>query len=176
MQKGLHINVFDFDETLFRVPGYTCSEARGMTPYEWFDSPVSLSESLNIVGIGNIIDRTRDAYSNYLVTHRVKECEDRVLEILRNHEIEFDKCYLLGRGSEKAELVSSLISENDAESITIFEDSLWEVIKYTLHFVKSEMKAKVEFVFVDKSRIITIDWETAKVLANDVQVDKLRLS
>mgnify|MGYP000296639481 CR=1 FL=1 len=131
MENRTHINIFDFDETLFRVPGYTCSEAKGKEPYEWFDSPKSLDQKFNIRGISNTIDRTKDACLNYLITHRVKACQPRVLELLADHQIRFDKTFFLGREGDKAEIAIDLIRENEATSITIFEDSLWEIIKYT---------------------------------------------
>ena len=44
MQDATHINIFDFDETLFRIPNYTASEAKGIEPYDWFDDPQSLDD------------------------------------------------------------------------------------------------------------------------------------
>lgn len=175
MEKGQHINIFDFDETLFRVPNYTCKEATGMEPYEWYDSPASLSSDFNIRGIENIIDRVNDDCLNYLVTHRVKLCQERVLDILAEHRVRFTKTYFLGRGSEKAETVINLIREIEAESITIFEDSLWEIIKYTAAFLDAGISMQIDFVFVDKSKIITIDWETARSLEEFSQAERLKL-
>ena len=80
METKVHINVFDFDETLFRVPGYTCSEAVGKQPYEWFDSPESLAKNFNIRGIENTIERARGEGLNYLITQRVKACQPRIIE------------------------------------------------------------------------------------------------
>ena len=175
MEKGQHINIFDFDETLFRVPNYTCKEATGMEPYEWYDSPASLSPDFNIRGIENIIERTSEDCLNYLVTHRVKLCQERVLDILADHKVRFTKTYFLGRGSEKAETVINLIRETEAESITIFEDSLWEIIKYTAAFLDAGISMQIDFVFVDKSKIIRIDWETACLLEETAEVERLKI-
>ena len=175
MENGPHINIFDFDETLFRVPGYTCSEAKGMEPYQWFDSPESLSKKFNIRGIANTIERTRDGCLNYLVTHRVTACESAVLDLLAEYNIRFDKTYFLGRGSDKAERVIDLIRTTGADSITIFEDSLWEIIKYTSYFLAVGLTSKVDFVFVDKSQVIEIDWASARSLAEFSKSERLKL-
>ena len=175
MENGPHINIFDFDETLFRVPGYTCSEAKGMEPYEWFDSPDSLSKKFNIKGIANTIERTGDDCLNYLVTHRVKACESAVLDLLSEYNIRFDKTYFLGRGSDKAETVIELIRTTGAGSITVFEDSLWEIIKYTSYFLDIGLNLKVNFVFVDKSRVIKIDWDSARSLEEFSESERLKV-
>ena len=175
MENGPHINIFDFDETLFRVPGYTCSEAKGMEPYQWFDSPESLSKKFNIRGISNTIDRTGDNCLNYLITHRVKACESAVLDLLSEYNIRFDKTYFLGRESDKAETVIELVETTEADSITIFEDSLWEIIKYTSYFLYTELNATVDFIFVDKSTVIKIDWDSARSLEKFSKVERLKL-
>lgn len=175
MENGPHINIFDFDETLFRVPGYTCSEAKGMEPYQWFDSPESLSKKFNIKGIANTIERTSDDCLNYLITHRVKACESAVLDLLSEYNIRFDKTYFLGRESDKAETVIELIRTTGADSITVFEDSLWEIIKYTAYFLDIGLNCKVDFVFVDKSRVIKIDWDSARSLEEFSEAERLKL-
>jgi hypothetical protein len=175
MENRTHINIFDFDETLFRVPGYTCSEAKGKEPYEWFDSPKSLDQKFNIRGISNTIDRTKDACLNYLITHRVKACQPRVLELLADHQIRFDKTFFLGREGDKAEIAIDLIRENEATSITIFEDSLWEIIKYTSWFLDAGLNIDIGFIFVDKSKIIKIDWDTACSLEEFGDSERLKL-
>ena len=175
METKVHINVFDFDETLFRVPGYTCSEAKGKLPYEWFDSPESLDQKFNIRGIQNTIERTQDDALNYLITHRVKACQPRVIELLAEHKIRFEKTFFLGREGEKAELAIDLIRQNEATSITIFEDSLYEIIKYTAWFLDAGINIDIDFIFVDKSKIIKIDWDTARSLEEFAETDRLRI-
>lgn len=175
MQKGPHINIFDFDETLFRVPGYTCSEAKGLEPYEWFDSPCSLDKKFNIRGIANTIDRTKENCLNYLITHRVKACQQEVLDLLSEYKIEFDHTYFLGRGSDKAEIAIELLRSTGAESLTIFEDSLWEIIKYTSYFLDIGINADIDFVFVDKSKTIKINWKSARSLEEFAEVERLKL-
>jgi len=175
MKNSTHINIFDFDETLFRVPGYTCSEAKGKEPYEWFDSPESLDQKFNIRGIKNTIDRTKDDCLNYLITHRVKACQPRVIELLADHQIRFEKTFFLGREGDKAEIAIDLIREHEATSITIYEDSLWEIIKYTAWFLDAGINIDIDFIFVDKSKIITIDWDTARSLEEFGNSERLKL-
>ena len=175
MENVLHINIFGFDETLVRVPGYTCSEAKCMEPYQWVDSPESLSKKFNIRGIANTIDRTGDDCLNYLITHRVKACESAVLDLLSEYNIRFDKTYFLGRESDKAETVIELIRTTGADSITIFEDSLWEIIKYTSYFLDIGLNVTVDFIFVDKSRVIKIDWDSARSLEEFSEAERLKL-
>jgi hypothetical protein len=175
MQNQVHINIFDFDETLFRVPGYTSSEAKGLEPYEWFDSPESLSDKFNIRGISNTLDRTKDDCLNYLITHRVKVCQPRVMEILLENGIKFDKTFFLGREGGKAEVAIELIRQNEADSITIFEESLWEIIKYTAWFLDAGLTIKIDFIFIDKSKVIKIDWDTAKTLEEFSEVERLKI-
>jgi hypothetical protein len=137
MENVTHINVFDFDETLFRVPGYTCSEAKGKSPYEWFDSPESLSDRFNIRGIKNTIDKTKEDCHNVLITHRVSATKSRVMEILHENNLIFHEVHFLGRGSQKADVVLDMIRDTDPKSITIFEDYLWEIICYTAYLLDS---------------------------------------
>lgn len=176
MLEKTHINVFDFDDTLFRVPNYTVSEAKGVAPYSWFDSPSSLSDRFSIRGIANTIERCNSQQSvNILVTHRVEACREAVLGILDSSNIQFDAVYFLGRGSQKADCVMQAIEGTCIESITIFEDTLSEVLGYALRFDEAKISQEVDFVFVDKSKIINIGMADALVLARSAKFEKLRL-
>jgi hypothetical protein len=176
MQENKHLNVFDFDETLFRVPNYTVSEAKGIAPYDWFDSAESLDERFGIRGIANTINRTNEPGSNsILVTHRVKDCEARVVELLKENGIVFDALYFLGRGSHKASFVLQAIEGTCIESITVYEDTLWEIISYARIFEDAKISQDVKFVFVDKSKLIYIDWAEALRLANTIEFERIEL-
>lgn len=174
MEK-IHINIFDFDETLFRVPGYTCIEAKGLEPYQWFDSPDSLNSKFNIRGIANTIEATRKNCINVMITHRVKQCQNRVLEILSDNQIRFDKTFFLGRETSKGDTALDLIREFEVDSIEIFEDSLWEIIQYTQIFLDAGLSIDISFIFIDKSKVIKIDWDTARSLAELSHAERLRL-
>jgi hypothetical protein len=81
----------------------------------------------------------------------------------------------LGRESDKAETVIELIRTTGADSITIFEDSLWEIIKYTSYFLDIGLNVTVDFIFVDKSRVIKIDWDSARSLEEFSEAERLKL-
>ena len=164
MQDATHINIFDFDETLFRIPNYTASEAKGIEPYDWFDDPQSLDDRFNIKGIKNTLDETRGSESlNFLVTHRVLACKPADV-------------FFLGRAESKSVIVSKIILDHvNIKVVTIYEDSLFEIIKYTEEFIKSGLIDKVRFKFVDKSKIITLDTSAVKSLTSAYKLDKLNL-
>jgi hypothetical protein len=177
MKDYKHLNVFDFDETLFRVPNYTVSEAKGIEPYDWFDSAESLDSRFGIRGIANTISKTNEPDSiSILVTHRVKECAPRVIELLNENSIEFDELFFLGRGSHKADTVLMAIEGTSIETITVYEDTLWEILSYVKIFDEAKISQEVRFVFVDKSKIIYINWPEALALANSVEHEKLKLA
>lgn len=167
------LKIFDFDETLFRVPGYSCTQAIGKTPYEWFDSPKSLDqEEFSIRGIANVLDQARNKgdLGSYtcLVTHRVEECKDQVMSLLDKHNVKMNETYFLGRTSEKSKVVASLLEKfRNIDRIVIYEDSIWEIMKYVKSFTETLIARKVEvlFVFVDKAKVFTFDWTTASQLA-----------
>ena len=176
MQESKHLNVFDFDDTLFRVPNYTASEAKGIEPYAWFDSPCSLDQIFGIRGIANTINRTAEAGRvSIMVTHRVQECSERVMQILSDAGIRFNETYFLGRGSAKADRVMEFVEGSNIESITIFEDTLWEVMSYAQRFDEAKISQDVDFVFVDKSKIINIGMREALALAKSAKFEKLTL-
>ena len=81
----------------------------------------------------------------------------------------------MGRESDKAETVIELVETTEADSITIFEDSLWEIIKYTSYFLYTELNATVDFIFVDKSTVIKIDWDSARSLEEFSEAERLKL-
>ena len=85
------------------------------------------------------------------------------------------KPFFLGRQAEKAEIALDLIRQTDATSITIFEDSLFEIIKYTAHFLDAGLTIDVDFIFVDKSKIIKIDWDTARSLEEFAEISRLTI-
>lgn len=168
MHTKTHINVFDFDETLFRVPSYTCREAIGRSPYDWFDDPGSLDESLNIKGIQNTIAIAKDtSQTNFLITHRVPACKQAVTWLLEKYKTHFEEVFFMGRVGRKAEVVSSILkSRPEIEKVSIYEDSLWQIIEYVEFFWDNNLHNEVEFefFFVDKSKIIKIDFQAAIML------------
>lgn len=175
MKKETHLNIFDFDETLFRVPSYTCSEAKGKTPYEWFDSPESLDEKFNIKGIANVIEVAQSNATNYLITHRVTECSDIINQIIKKNNLNFNYVFFMGRKIEKSTIALALIENNHPDTLTIYEDSLWEIIKYTEMIIEFNLNINVNFIFIDKSKALNITLETAIQLYKTTQVERIRI-
>jgi len=171
------LQVFDFDETLFRVPGYVCKEATGLTPYEWFDSPKSLDQSFNIRGIENVILRARDtAAINILITNRVVETRDAVIDLLISKNIRFDKLYFLGRSGKKVDvLINWLREEDEVDELVIYEDSLYQIIEYTVGLRDYGFVENVKFVLVDKNKIIEFDMMTACEIEDYSNITRLNI-
>jgi hypothetical protein len=61
------------------------------------------------------------------------------------------------------------------KSVTIFKDSLWEIIQYTQTFLDTALDVQIEFMFIDKSRVIKIDWQTACELVKNISIERLKL-
>lgn len=175
MEKLVHLKIFDFDETLFRVPNYTCSEAYGMTPYEWYDSSESLDVKFNVKAIGNVVDEINSESINILISHRVEECKRNMLQLLNMNNIKFDEIILLGRNTEKSEPLMRILSVIEVDRITIYEDSLWEIIKYVSFINDAKLSIPVTFMFIDKSRIIRIDISALEQLQKTAEAEKLRI-
>jgi hypothetical protein len=98
--------------------------------------------------------------------------------MLRQKKILFDGEYFLGREEEKSSTVLKILEAwPEIRTLTVYEDSLWEIIKYTnaLEKVLEVRDIKIEFIFVDKSKLITIDWRSAKSLNQFSQAERLRL-
>jgi hypothetical protein len=100
------------------------------------------------------------------------------MEILHENNLMFHEVHFLGRGSQKADVVLDMIRDTDPKSITIFEDSLWEIICYTAYLLDSGINGSgidIVFYFVDKSKIVKIDWETACLLESNAEVERLTI-
>ena len=167
MKTITHLNVFDFDESLYRVPNFTCSEAKGMEPYDWFDSPNSLSDKFNIKAIENVHAAARRTDRlNYLVTHRNEDCLDIITKMLHDSSIVMKDMYFLGRKQNKAKVVEGLVLANpNLRTMTIYEDTMSEIIKYVEHFTENPVGIKIDFMFIDKSKILRFNWTIASVIA-----------
>ena len=176
MQIKTHLRIFDFDDTLFRIVNYTCSQAKGYEPDHWFDSPISLdTEIFNIRGIGNVIEDALDPTSaNYMVTQRVEECREAVLNLINSHGIRLDGAFFLGRKSKKSDTLKSLIGPN-TKRITIYEDSLFEVYQYVQYFQMNPTNIRVDICFVDKNKLFRYTLEEAKAFTNVSSIDRLRI-
>ena len=174
------VKIFDFDETLYRVPAYASREATGLTTYQWYDSPCSLDQELNPRRITTVADQVNPETSlNYLITRRVPECKDAVMELLTRDGLEFDDVFFIGREMRKVDILVNLVKTAAINRVTIYEDSLWEISQYAKELVKYTrftMMIKVGFKFVDKTKVIDLSLETAFAISNSNSFEKIKLA
>jgi len=177
MNKGKLLQVFDFDETFFRMPSYvgrTQAESLGLRfdhPYDFYDHQVSLSESLyNIQLIKPVYDAwaagaAKPGTISVLITHRVESLRPQVMEILDKRGIVFDQAFFLGRKSSKAQTLAKLLKENpEVTKIKIYEDSIQQIDIYQDFFRRlNRQRAQEELLeyryktyIVDKSKVYRI--------------------
>lgn len=163
------LQVFDFDDTLFRIPSYTSKiqvEAMGYGfggPYEYYDHPISLDESIsNIQLISPVYDAWKEGKEDpdcvqILITHRVEEVRSSVESILRARNMDFDQSFFLGRKTPKcvstAEVMKNLPS---LKRIEIYEDSVRQIMEYR-EFFESYRELDVRIFIVDKSKMYRIE-------------------
>jgi hypothetical protein len=188
MNNISHLLVFDFDETLFRMPGYTDRfsverlnpDLSFPTPYSFYDHPSSMDPEIhNIQLIGPVYEDWKAASEDpntrtILITHRTEELRPCAQRLLDMHGIKFDEMYFLGRQSEKIEtLYTELEYFPEVREISIYEDSLEQLIKYQDFFFEYTWQARqpkqlagalgllpnpytLNMNFVDKSKVIPL--------------------
>jgi hypothetical protein len=145
MNEITRILVFDFDETLFRMPGYTDRfsverlnpDLSFPTPYSFYDHSSSMDPEIhNIQLIGPVYEDWKEASEDptartILITHRTEELRPCAQRLLDMHGIVFDETYFLGRASEKIEILEKELGYlPNVKEISIYEDSLEQLIKY----------------------------------------------
>jgi len=163
MQESV-LNVVDFDETLFRVPGFTGAGTQFAKPYEWFDSPESLdltSHRIQLIETVNLMLGEKD--TNIILSHRVASVKSEMIKLLKAFKIrsKFDEVILCERATNKAIRLVKYLEDNAADliefnKIRIFEDSLVQLHVYMSNSILSEMDTKIEYWFVDKTEVLQI--------------------
>lgn len=181
MNEITRILVFDFDETLFRMPGYTDRfsverirpELNFPDPYSFYDHPSSMDPGIhNIQLIGPVYEDWKAASKDpnarvILITHRTEELRPYAEKLLDKHEIKFDESYFLGRLSEKIQTLEKELSYlPNIKEIAIYEDSLEQLRKYQDFFYEKVTRLKtvkslddmiiLNMQFVDKSKVISL--------------------
>jgi hypothetical protein len=84
----------------------------------------------------------------------------------------------LGRESSKYEPILEILSDNpNVDTISIYEDSLNQIIEYTngLRFIQKIKNLNIEFHYIDTSREIIIPWNTAILLSSNCEIIKLNI-
>ena len=145
MNEITRLLVFDFDETLFRMPGYTdrfsverlYPELSFQTPYSFYDHPTSLDPEIHNIQIIRPVYEDWKAASQdpttrtILITHRTEELRPCVQKLLDMHEIELDTMYFLGRACEKITILEKELQDlPSVREISIYEDSLEQLRRY----------------------------------------------
>jgi hypothetical protein len=182
MENIKRLVVFDFDETLFRMPGYTdrfsverlYPELEFKDPYSFYDHPKSMCPEIhNIQLIGPVYDDWKKATVDpstrvILITHRTEELRPCAELLLEKHGIVFDTSYFLGRLCEKISILKKEIDLlPNVKEISIYEDSLEQLRKYQDFFYEYTAKIKppvrtlddlilLDMHFVDKSKVIQL--------------------
>lgn len=166
MNEITKILVFDFDETLFRMPGYTdrfsverlYPELSFPNPYSFYDHPTSMDPEIhNIQIIGPVYEDWKAASNDpntrtILITHRTEELRPCAERLLNMHGIKFDEMYFLGRMTQKIDTLASELEElPEVREISVYEDSLEQLRKY-----QDFLQDQVKMYFVDKSKVIRL--------------------
>lgn len=178
MDKVTRLQVFDFDDTLFRIPTYTSKihlEGLGYTfndLYEFYDHNISLDESLhNIQLIGPVYDAWKEGKDDpscmqLLITHRVTAVEEALMKVLDKRDMSFDKIFILSRKTEKVDSMKEVMSIlPNLETIEIYEDSIDQIIRYqencqrinNLLYIDKKPYLNIKIYIVDKSTMYQIE-------------------
>ena len=181
MNNITRLLVFDFDETIFRMPGYTdrfsverlYPDLTFPDPYSFYDHPSSMDPGIhNIQLIGPVYEDWKTANDDpnarvILITHRTEELRPEADRLLEMHGITFDEKYFLGRVSEKVEILEEELGDlPNIKEIAIYEDSLEQLRKYQDFFYEKVTRLKtikslddmitLNMQFVDKSKVISL--------------------
>lgn len=181
MNEITKILVFDFDETLFRMPGYTDRfsverlnpDLSFPTPYSFYDHSSSMDPEIhNIQLIGPVYEDWKLASEDptartILITHRTEELRPYAEHLLKMHGIVFDEMYFLGRVSEKITVLEKELNNlPNIKEISVYEDSLEQLRKYQDFFYDTVARKNkpatlddlitLDMQFVDKSKVIQL--------------------
>jgi hypothetical protein len=177
MDKITRLQVFDFDDTLFRIPTYTSKthlEGLGFEfndPYEFYDHNISLDESLhNIQLISPVYDAWKEGFADescmqILITHRVVAVEEALMKVLTLRGMAFDKIFILSRKTEKVVSTQEIIRTlPNLVEVEVYEDSIDQIIRYQEFFnylndllsINEKTQLNPKIYIVDKSKMYQI--------------------
>lgn len=163
------LQVFDFDDTLFRIPTFSAIDSvnarieyRG-EPYQFYDSENSLNHrKYNIQLIGPVHEKYLECAQDpdcmqILITHRVEQLRTRINTILERAGVNMNKIFILGRVSDKSTIVNSILEKfTSINEIEIFEDSIDQIVKYQ-NEIKYQGRAQLNTWIVDKSKMFKVE-------------------
>jgi hypothetical protein len=160
------LNVFDFDDTLFRIPSHTTDrdfDLKGDV-HTWYDNPVSLDFTKHKTQLIETVSNCASPTShNIIITRRIHELNDVIRGVLRHYKVEdmFHAVFTIGHNSEKSYVLRNFLMnqyENGQsyERIEIYEDSMHQILKYKELF-EPMFRTPVQYYFVDKTHLIQVD-------------------
>jgi len=159
------INVYDFDDTLFRIPTHiqALDDFKMNHINDWYDHSESMNdEKYHIQCILSVADILKKSYSdpnqvNILITRRHQDRREDVLRILKKHDLQFHSVYVIGHDITKPDTLEKFIIENkikvsEIEYVNIYEDSLYQIIDYRNKLTYLDFRV----FFVDKTHLLEI--------------------
>lgn len=167
------LNIFDFDDTLYRIPPHTAApkdfDISGDV-HKWYDHPESLDFTKHRVQlIENIALEVMKSHGTLgahtvLITRRIPEMAASILRVLGRDGIFFNKHYLIGHGpkSAKVDVLAKILSDElhdqTVKEINIYEDSLFQIMQYVEFFenLHYPVRIAVRYFFVDKTHVIQL--------------------
>lgn len=168
------LQIFDLDETFFRMPSYASKKSvesnnlKFSHPYDFYDHAASICEdTYNIQLIGPVYDAWKKSnslpsHATALITHRVEELKGDVYKILEKRGISFDSTFFLGRKTSKADTLIKLIDQYPyLDEINIYEDSIqqlevYQALENRLILASNRIYPKFNMYIVDKSKMYKI--------------------
>lgn len=157
------LNVFDFDDTIFRIPGHLQAPPHidiKANINNWYDHDDSLNENLHKIQlIETVADYIRSGadskdHRNILITRRVESQTKNIERILESHDLWFDMKFIIGHNLSKPDILAEFMNDSviEFDEIVIFEDSLFQI-----HDYQDKLPwLKLKFMFVDKTHLLEI--------------------
>lgn len=175
----MKLQIFDFDETLFRTQAPMSAEHR------WYDKPDSLNpDKYHIPCIETVADIARASDNDpkikrILITKRIPALTAEVLYLLREHGIALDKHYIIGHDANKPDVLADILAKDyadiDFQQIDIYEDCMFQVLEYQ-HFFQHKIHypnpINVKYFFVDKTHLIELQASLRANVISKIKIGK----
>ena len=159
--KDKTLNVFDFDDTLFRIPNHTTDLSFDLNDdvHTWYDNPISLDyEKYRVQLISTIADYVSNAGEDdttIILTKRVPKLIPHIQRLLDLHGVVVESIIAIGHEGHKFEVINEYTETCEYNRVRIFEDSLVQVVEYNLNLERPNY-IDFEFFFVDKTHILKL--------------------
>ena len=130
--------IFDMDGTLFKTPGPegNIDVPNYKNAKNWWKSPESLSLDLHIPGLDGVHNKVFEAMKDpnsyvILVTHRQPKLKNEIITLLKHYGLGFNKVIITPSTNKKTDiLVKNVPKIKTAESVTVYEDSVEQLLDY----------------------------------------------